>query len=113
MKEEQKTLDECLASSVPKVDCWAYQAVSNDVRDIEEAARAGNERAKLALDVFVGSIRDYIGSYLVRLGGCDALVFTGGIGENSTTIRAATCQGWKNWDSFSIQPGTHRRRANS
>jgi acetate kinase len=66
--------------------------VSNDMRDVEKAAAQGNERAKLALDVFVESARHYIGSYLVALGGCDALVFTAGIGENGVAVREAICR---------------------
>ncbi len=65
--------------------------ISNDLRDIEKAA-ATNERAKLAIDAFVENVRDYIGQYLVVLGGCDVLAFTGGIGENSITIREALCR---------------------
>jgi acetate kinase len=68
----------------------------NDLRDIEQAASQGNDRAQLALDVFVASIRHYLGAYLVELGGADAIVFTGGIGENSQLIRAQVCRdlGW-------------------
>jgi acetate kinase len=67
--------------------------VGADLRDVESAADGGNKRAQLAIDVFVASIRDYLGSFLVRLGGLDAIVFTGGIGENSFRIRKAVCQG--------------------
>ncbi len=67
--------------------------VGADLRDVESAADGGNKRAQLAIDVFVASIRDYLGSFLVRLGGLDAIVFTGGIGENSARIRKAVCQG--------------------
>jgi acetate kinase len=63
----------------------------NDLRDIEEAAARGEERAQLALDVFVSSVRHYLGAYLVQLGGADAVVFTGGIGENSVQMRQAIC----------------------
>ncbi len=66
--------------------------VSNDMRDIEKAATAGDARAKLAIDAFVEAVRQYIGSYLVILGGCDALVFTGGIGENGIAFREAVCR---------------------
>jgi acetate kinase len=67
--------------------------LSCDVRDLEEAADRGHERAKLALDVFVSSIRQYLGAYLVELGGVDALVFSGGIGENSSRVRNEVCAG--------------------
>ena len=56
--------------------------VSSDYRDIAEAAAKGNARARLALDVYTASVRHYLGAYLVELGGADAIVFTGGIGEN-------------------------------
>ncbi len=64
----------------------------NDLRDIEAAAGRGEARAQLALDVFVASVRHYLGAYLVLLGGADAIVFTGGIGENSTAMRRAVLQ---------------------
>jgi len=67
--------------------------VSNDLRDIERAAAQGNPRARLAVEAFVESVRHFIGAYLVALGGCDALVFTGGIGENAAAVRAAVCRG--------------------
>jgi outer membrane protein assembly factor BamB len=66
--------------------------VSNDFREIETEATRGNDRAKLAIDVFVESIRHYIGAHLVVLGGCDALVFTGGIGENAIALREQVCR---------------------
>ncbi|HEX4343449.1 MAG TPA: acetate kinase, partial [Verrucomicrobiae bacterium] len=65
--------------------------VSNDIRDIWNAATNGNAHAKLALDVFVTSTRNWIGSYFFQLNGADALVFTAGIGENDHGIRAAVC----------------------
>jgi len=65
--------------------------VSNDLRDIRAAADTGNARAKLALDVLVHSARHWIGAFLLELGGCDALVFTAGIGENNPDLRAAFC----------------------
>lgn len=64
---------------------------SGDMRDVEAAMQEGNERAKLAFDVFCHKIRHYIGAYYVQMGGCDALTFTGGIGENSHLVRAAVC----------------------
>ena len=57
------------------------------------AAAAGNARARLALDVFVAGIRNYLGALLVELGGADVIVFTGGIGENGVNIRTAVCAG--------------------
>ena len=66
--------------------------VSPDMRDIEGAAAHGDARAKLAIEAFVESIRHYIGAYLVALGGCDVLVFTGGMGENAASLRASICK---------------------
>ena len=67
--------------------------VSSDFRDIEEAANSGNERAKLALDVFCLRVRKYIASYAAVMGGIDVLVFTAGIGENSIGLREKICEG--------------------
>jgi len=66
---------------------------SGDLRDLETAIAAGSAPARLAMDVFTGAVRQYLGAYLVELGGADAIVFTGGIGENSVAVRAAVCQG--------------------
>ena len=65
--------------------------VSSDMREVEDAAAAGNERAKLAVDAFVETCRHYLGAYLAVLNGADALVFTGGIGQNGKAIRSAIC----------------------
>lgn len=65
--------------------------VSNDLRDIENAAEAGNERAKLAIQVYAADIKRYVGQYLAVLNGADAIVFTGGIGENSSIVRNLVC----------------------
>jgi len=62
--------------------------ISSDLRDIYAAADEGHGRAQLALDVLVESVRNYVGAYLTVLGGADALVFTGGIGQHSWMMRA-------------------------
>ncbi|MFP4311518.1 MAG: acetate/propionate family kinase [Nitriliruptoraceae bacterium] len=63
----------------------------NDLRTVEERAAAGDERAQLALDVYVHRIRKYLGAYTAVLGRLDAVVFTAGVGENSDTVRARVC----------------------
>ena len=70
--------------------------ISGELREIEQAAQQGNPQAQLAIDVFVSSVRHYIGGYLVELGGAEVMVFTGGIGENSPGIRWAVSSnmGW-------------------
>ncbi|HAJ56747.1 MAG TPA: acetate kinase [Candidatus Omnitrophica bacterium] len=67
--------------------------VSNDMREIKKAAKQGNKRAKLALDIFVYRIKKYIGSYIAAMGGVDGIVFTAGIGENELDIRARVVKG--------------------
>ncbi len=62
--------------------------ISNDTRDVEEAASKGNERAKLSIALWARRVADYIGSYYVRLGGADLIAFTAGVGENSALFRA-------------------------
>ncbi len=72
----------------------------NDLRDIEEAAGRGDARAQQAITVFVASVRHYLGALVLLLNGADAIVFTGGIGENSAKIRSEVCA---NLDWFGIQ----------
>jgi acetate kinase len=66
---------------------------SGDIRDLDEGAAAGDARSQLALDIFVRAIRHYLGAFLLELGGLDAISFSGGIGENSSSIRSAVCRG--------------------
>jgi acetate kinase len=93
MKATGKSLDEVLDVLANKSGLLGLSGVSGDVRDLEQAADQGNERAQLALDMFTSEIRRYLGGMLVELGGLDVLVFTGGIGENGARVRAAVCQG--------------------
>ncbi len=65
--------------------------LSNDIRDIQDAASKGNAKAKLAIDVFVSEARRWIGGYFLQMNGADAIVFTAGIGENRAELRAAIC----------------------
>ncbi|MBL7080974.1 MAG: acetate kinase [Candidatus Omnitrophica bacterium] len=66
--------------------------LSNDMRIIEKEAQNGNKRARLAIDVFVYRIRKYISAYAGIMGGCDAVIFTAGIGENEANLREKICQ---------------------
>jgi len=65
----------------------------NDMREIQERAKAGDARAELAFEVFCYRVKKYIGAYYAVLGSVNAIVFTGGIGENSAAVRAASCSG--------------------
>lgn len=71
--------------------------ISNDMREINDAADKGNHRAKLTLEVLVHSIRRYIGAYMVELGRVDAIVFTAGIGENDWVVREMCMANMENW----------------
>ncbi|MCX7408196.1 MAG: acetate/propionate family kinase [Planctomycetales bacterium] len=92
LRKTGKTLAQILEDLSSKAGLLGLSGVSQDCRDVEEAAAKGNARAQLALDVFVASIRQYLGSYLTVLGGADAIVFSGGIGENGPQIRANVCK---------------------
>lgn len=70
--------------------------LSNDIRDIGDAAQKGDAKAKLALDAYVASARHWIGSCFLQLNGADAIVFTAGIGENRGELRAAICADLEN-----------------
>jgi acetate kinase len=72
---------------------------SSDMREILDRCDRGDARAQLAFDVFCHRIRKYVGAYLAVLGRCDAIVFTGGIGEHSAPVRAAAL---RNLDGFGI-----------
>lgn len=67
--------------------------ISSDMREIETAVEAGNERAIMTLDVYNYRIKKYIGAYAAALGGCDILVWTGGVGENQWQTRRDVCKG--------------------
>ena len=67
--------------------------ISYDMRDVEQAAEKGNERAKLALEMFAYRVRKYIGAYAAAMGGVDLIIFTGGIGENDFETRRRAVEG--------------------
>lgn len=71
--------------------------VSSDMRELNEAIKNGNERAKLALDMLIYRVKKYIGSYMAVLGHIDAIVFTGGIGENQEDLREGALEGLENF----------------
>lgn len=81
--------------------------VSSDFRDLIKAANEGNERARLALDVFSYDVKKYIGSYVAAMNGIDCLVFTAGIGENTRQVRASIC---KDLEYFGIKIDEERNR---
>lgn len=86
-----QSVGEVLAEMAKRGGLLGLSGASGDIRDLYEAAGRGDQRAQLALDVFVSAIRHYVGAYLVELGGVDAIAFTAGIGENCAELRAAVC----------------------
>lgn len=76
-----------------KCGVLGVSGVSSDFRDLEDAAAKGNERAKLALDMFCYQVKRYIGAYAAAMGGVDAIVFTAGVGENDIHTRQQVCSG--------------------
>ena len=71
---------------------YGLSGVSSDFRDVETAANEGNERAATALKVYAHRVKSYIGAYMAEMNGCDAIVFTAGLGENGITMRKAICE---------------------
>ena len=85
------SMDEILHGIDKEGGLLGISGVSNDLRDIQAAAEAGNDRANLAIDAFCDAVIRYIGAFFAELGGMDYLVFTGGIGENSSMVREKIC----------------------
>ena len=78
--------------------------LTNDMRELlDEARESGDRRARLAVEIFCYRVRKYVGAYLAAMGGADALVFTGGIGENSPEVRAGVCGGLE-WMGVELDP---------
>jgi acetate kinase len=82
--------------------------LTHDMRDlIAEAAEHDDRRASLAIKIFAYRLKKYIGAYLAAMDGADALVFTGGIGENSAEVRAMVCEGL-GWFGLELDPAANR-----
>ena len=92
MKEMNLDADGMLNLINKKSGVAGVSEVSSDMRDIEAAIKDGNERARLALEMYEYRILKYIGAYTAVLGGADVIVFTGGVGENQTATREAICK---------------------
>ena len=75
---------------------YGLSGVSSDFRDVENAANEGNEQAATALKVYAHRVKSYIGAYMAEMNGCDAIVFTAGLGENGITMRKAICENMEN-----------------
>lgn len=99
-QQEKLSLEEVDNVLNKKSGVQGISGVSSDFRDLEAAQTEGNERAELALSMFVESVRRFVGSYMVKLGKVDAIIFTAGIGENTPLMRAAIL---KNLENFGIK----------
>jgi acetate kinase len=92
--KEGLTLHETLVLLNKQSGLLGISGLTHDMRDlVEEALEHGDRRATLAIDVFCYRARKYIGAFLAALGGARAIVFTGGIGENSAEVRQKICEG--------------------
>ena len=88
MQERNLSIEEIDEKLNKESGVLALSGISNDFREISEAAETGNKRAQLALDIFCRRVKKYIGAYAALMGGLDLLIFTAGIGENAVKIRA-------------------------
>ena len=89
--KENLTLEQVMEIVNKKSGVLGISGISSDFRDLDEAARSGNQRAALALKIFCHSVVKYIGSSIAVMNGVDAIVFTAGLGENSATMRQVIC----------------------
>lgn len=93
MQDEHLTPDQATALFNKKSGMQGVSGVSSDMRDLWAAADSGNDRARLALDMFIYRVKKYVGAYAAAMGGADIILFTGGIGENDHHVRARVCEG--------------------
>ena len=93
MKNDGIGIEEMTNILNKKSGLLGVSGVSSDMRDLTAAAEAGNERAILAHNMLTYRLKKYIGAYAAAMGGVDAIVFTGGIGENDDKVRAAAVEG--------------------
>ena len=93
MEKEKMTPEEMEEYLNKKSGVLGISGLSSDFRDIVAGYNAGNDRCRLAWDIFAYRVRKTIGSYVAAMGGVDAIVFTAGIGENSPEMRASICEG--------------------
>lgn len=90
-QKENKTISEVMNILNKESGVAGVSGVSSDFRDLDNAIAEGNERAKIAMDVFCYRVAQYIGSYVAVMNGVDAIAFTAGVGENNATARAGIC----------------------
>jgi len=92
MKKENLNIDQMLNVLNKQSGMLGVSGISSDSRDIEDAYFAGNEDAIRTSKLYAAIVAKYIGTYFVELGGCDAIAFTAGLGENAAYLRTLICQ---------------------
>ncbi len=93
MAKHNMTIDEIDTYLNKKSGMLGVSGVSSDFRDLAAAAKEGNKRAQLALDIFTYNVKKFIGAYSAAMGGVDAIVFTAGVGENDAYVRECSVEG--------------------
>jgi len=108
MKQDHISPDDMIAMLYRESGLLGLSGVSQDMREVEAAAERGDSRASLALEAFCYKVKRYIGAMFMVLGGCDVLVFTGGIGRNSSLVRMKVLEGSAR-RGFVIDPDKNRQ----
>ncbi|QMV44423.1 acetate kinase [Cohnella cholangitidis] len=93
INKEELTLNEVNSMLNKHSGLLAISGISSDMREIVESMNEGNEKAKLAFEMYAYRIRKYIGAYIAAMDGVDAIIFTAGVGENSDALRKEVCKG--------------------
>ena len=109
MKKEGKTPDEMQDLLNKKSGLLGISGLGSDMRDVENGVKEGNERAKLALDMYNYRIKKYIGAYAAAMGGVDTIVFTAGVGEHQWDVRYNAL---KNLEFLGIELDYDKNKAN-
>ena len=110
MDREGWSADEIRRQLIQESGLLGISGVSGDLRDVEAAANAGNDDARLAMDTYFYGVKKYIGAYIAALGGVDAIAFAGGVGEKSATARSAICDGLE-WCGIRLDSEKNRRHS--
>jgi len=95
--KKKMSAEECMQYLNKQSGVLGISGVSSDMRDLNDAIKSGNKRARLALDMLIYRVKKYIGAYMAVLGNVDAIVFTGGVGENQEDLREEALKGLENF----------------
>ena len=107
MDEEGQSTDAIRRQLIQESGLLGISGVSGDLRDLETAASAGNDDARLAMDTYFYGVKKYIGAYIAALGGVNVIAFAGGIGEKSAAARSAICNGLE-WCGIRLDPDKNK-----